>query len=86
MKKVTVQVKFKDHESIVLTMGNGDTYTSKPSELIDFFHSNDVDSPVPDKVEAVEFMKWVQNKGYRIYGWDDGQVERIYQLFKNSKQ
>lgn len=36
--------------------------------------------------DAVEFMKWVQNKGYRIYGWDDGQIERIYQLFKKSKQ
>jgi len=39
--KITIEVEFKDHRYVVLTRGNGDTYTSHSENLMDFLHSPD---------------------------------------------
>jgi len=38
MNKIILEVEFKDHDKVVLTNENGDTFTSKNEDLIDFLH------------------------------------------------
>lgn len=36
LKKITLEIEFKDHDKVVLINNNGDTYTSKSEELMEF--------------------------------------------------
>lgn len=37
-QEVEIKVEFKDHNKVVLIKQNGDTYTSKSEDLMDFLH------------------------------------------------
>lgn len=38
MRYIKIKVEYKDHNKVILTNSNGDTYTSKSEELMDFLH------------------------------------------------
>ena len=69
-KGVWVQVSYPTHDKVVLTRTNGDTYTSKGEELLDFFLAPETSSPISvgakteQGIEAVEFALWIADKGY----------------------
>lgn len=41
MEQIILTVEYIDHDKVVLTNANGDTYTSKSEELMDFLLSSE---------------------------------------------
>ena len=33
---------------------------------------------------AIEFIKWLHENGYRTAGWDDTQLNKIYEIFNST--
>ena len=49
--KITLEIEWKDHDTVILKVENGDTYTSKSQELMDFLHGkgNAVSEPASNE-------------------------------------
>ena len=68
--KITLEVEFKNHNKVVLTNENGDTYTSENEGFIDFLHQKEKvpvlekykqykkDYPHRTDVEYIEELSW----------------------------
>ena len=61
------KVEYKDHDKVVLTNRQGDTYTSKSEELMDFLHDSKSFTPLHTSAggEAVKFAEW-QNEYFEL--------------------
>ena len=53
--KSGINIKYKDHVSVVLTANDRDTYTSKSEEFMDFLHS--VDKDLISKQSILKLLK-----------------------------
>lgn len=66
MKQIQITVEFKDHDKVILSNPQGDTYTSKSEELMDFLHGAKpiVSSSLPPMAEIYSFVQWIASEDF----------------------
>ena len=86
---VTLKVEWKDHDKIVLTNKNGDTYTSKSEDLMDFLHSAGAEAEAERNKsvsiqDAKQFMwEWLNRADMLDVSLDNDDIQLLMADFAN---